>query len=219
MRTPATLTPISPPPPPTLTHSSDAGRSLSHHRAVASIWQATGAMNGDLSLSQTLGGLRIANPDAHEASPSPPPPAPTPTAAFSSSANTQLPPSSSRTSTGASTVTEILEAAQAHPLQLSDHTPSFQPVPGAHSHLTSAPFSSPAQGFNLAQSSASTASRTPSSLDTQAPYASPAMQYGSVLDNYSPPAPVLGCTSRIWPLQSWQCIQQLNAFELILPLW
>ncbi|KAJ4295202.1 serine/threonine protein kinase [Kalmusia sp. IMI 367209] len=37
-------------------------------------------MEGDLSLSQSLGGLRIANPDTdtHPSSPSPPPPPPPP---------------------------------------------------------------------------------------------------------------------------------------------
>ncbi|KAF2200428.1 3-phosphoinositide-dependent protein kinase 1 [Delitschia confertaspora ATCC 74209] len=94
-------------------------------------------MNGDLSLTQTLGGLRIANPDEGPSSPSPPP-----QASENQTAQAQARPPSSQSSSG--TVTE--QQRQQPPSHLpGTHTPSgslgFDPdafstnspsVPSAH---------------------------------------------------------------------------------------
>lgn len=56
-------------------------------------------MNGDISLSQSLGGLRIANPDEDQTSPSPPPPGP-------DDRESQSRPTSSPSQSSSSTVTE-----------------------------------------------------------------------------------------------------------------
>ncbi|CAI6316335.1 unnamed protein product [Periconia digitata] len=62
-------------------------------------------MNGDLSLSQSFGGLRIANPDEHPTSPSPPPDQPAPGLDAETTAPVQ-PSSSASQASSSSTITD-----------------------------------------------------------------------------------------------------------------
>jgi 3-phosphoinositide dependent protein kinase-1 len=156
-------------------------------------------MNGDLSLSQSLGGLRIANPDEDAVSPSPPPPLQQP--ADSQPPAEPRPSSSPSQASSSSTVTD-----KPTPLPAIPSLPETQPASGSlgfnpETFTTASPAVSP-----LGQPSPLAAEATPSPYSSrlnhrqsmplahQAQQQSPYPQYasGPVAPPRNPPPQNLG---------------------------
>lgn len=116
-------------------------------------------MNGDLSLSQSLGGLRIANPDEDSASPAPPPTQP----AASSASAAPRPASSPSRASSSSTITETPRPRDP-PQALPDLHPQTQGSLGINANAfgASSPSSSPAAHPSpLAETASSSSSYSP----------------------------------------------------------
>ncbi|KAF1989535.1 Pkinase-domain-containing protein [Aulographum hederae CBS 113979] len=153
-------------------------------------------MNGDISLSQTLGGLRIANPDNDSPSPSPP-------AAAAPGLFTDAPPLMSRSSTG--TVIErtntALRAAQAQDeREVTDHLSSLPSAPPPTDLPTTTSYSTPSAPIPQRDSPPLLAEQQPSYNTPRRSVALPSLPQHTVhSDSLYPPYSAAASQSRSYP--------------------